>query len=347
MIDVNIQPVIKGKFRWELIDTKTGKIKDKSDGYIDNMILNGWLDGLFTDSRQEWFGWQACGLGINYLSGGRNRLGHLHEFGIGSGTTPPTRSDTGLENPLSTSPDKNSCYDKSVEPTEFPVWIERQFTFNAGNGTGTINEVATWGYKSQHNVDASSRKVLDNPIEKTSTDKLIIYYRHEFDIPQRHYSGTITGGQRDGTTDIDWNLYITDDMIYNAWAGYGDNDGSYNAIAYPFGFYSNGHVYIGDSNVASDITNDSGKDNSQLKGTELWNGDFSFIEPDSYVDGSYQMSTRVGFEENVANVQIAEMLIKTHELQTPSFRITFNPALDNVANYRLYLDLSISLGNIS
>jgi hypothetical protein len=346
MINIPIKATFKGKFRWELIDEKTGEIKDKSDGYIDNMITKDCMNTFF-ENNNVFLDWYRYGQGFD----GYALAGTMNTLRVGSGTTPETRDDTSLENQLSGSPNQNNSYDRSTRPTEFPVWIERQFIFNAGNVTGIINEIATFG-SSYHGFGMTARKVLDTPIEKTDTDKLIVYYRHEFDIPQRHYSGTITGGQRDGTTDINWDIYITDDMVYRTWC----SQDLFNTA--PFAGFVGLHggytvVRMGDSNAPSDIKNDSGTDGSQLKGNQIYSGGVSFRETDDYIADSFQRSGRVGWEENVANGQIAEMLFFPRDYSSayatlrivPAIRVTFDPPLDNVANYRLYLDFSVSLGS--
>lgn len=346
MINIPIKPSLRGKFRWELIDERTGKVKDKSDGYVKNKILNRYLNSLFTDTKATFLNWSEYGSGAREHYGDGERNGQMNTLHIGSGTTPVSGEETSLESPLSTSPDKVINFDRSVSPSEFPVWVERQFTFNAGNGTGTINEIGTYSY------GLVSRKILDTPIEKTSTDKLIVYYRYEFDIPTRHFSGTITGGQRDGTTDINWDIYITDDMVYNCWCDIRkDDDPSYaenhNPLCGLIDEYNNFDIYIGDSNTASDIQNDSGGGSSQLKGSSLYSGKFSYYERNSYISDSFQKSARLGFEENVANVQISEMILfpLMASESSPLARITFDPPLDNVANFRLYFDFTVSLGS--
>ena len=359
-----IKPSFKGKVKCILKDEQ-GNIKQET-GYVGNKITDNFLDRLFTSVGTNWLNWESYGAGSNHRSiiGGyrtwnhRYGLGIIHGCRIGNGTTPTTRDMNSLETTLSSSPDEKNNSDRSAQGL-FPAFVERQFVFYAGNGTGSVNEVGVWPGEG----DMAARVILPETIEKLETDILEVFYKIEFDIPQRHYSGTIVNGQIDGTTDINWDLYITDDMIYNCWIKthlgyYGSGSGGsvytcHNALGSLFDLFRSVEdkysVIIGDSNAPSDIENDSGSGTGHLKGAELFNGEFVFIEPDPYVEGSYQRTGRVGFEEDIANVEVAEMLIfaSLTDKGSPAFRITFDPALNNQELYRLYLDFTVSLGTIS
>jgi len=352
---MKITPAFKGEVRCVLKDEE-GKIK-KDTGYNNNMIMDNFLNDIFKNETQPWLNWPEYG--DKYYDGFQRSPGVMRNCSIGSGDTPSTRNMNNLETVLSSNHDEKNHFARSAEGTS-PVWVEQQYVFYGDNGTGTIREVAVFRGNSM-----TGRIVLTEPIEKLSTDILEVFYRISFDIPTRVYSGTITGGQRDGVTDVNWNLYITDDMLYHGWAGSRWYISTYEEVSNILAglFYMGeefrnpipAYVRIGDSNAPSDIQADSGAGTGHLKGNQLYEGNFTFYEPNSYINGSYQRSGRVGFEENIANHQIAEMLIFPTEREggmsvnypRPILRITFDPALDNQELYRLYLDFTVSLGTIS
>ena len=349
-----IKPSFQGKVRCVLKD-ENGNIKQDT-GYSNNMLVDSFLEKLFTENTQGWLNWSYYGRGFYPSVGDRSYMGQglINYTKISSSTDPTTR---GMTDMTGSTPDETHDYGRSTSGT-FPVWVERQFVYLAGNGTGDINAVGVF----KDNNDMTARIILPETIEKLSTDILEVYYRVEFDIPTRTYSGVIEKGQRDGETDINWNLYITDDMVYNAWV---DNDMGrtysggtlptryyvHNVLNGLYGLYTtNGvDVIIGDSNAPSDIQNDNGSGAGHLKGNEIYNGKWTFLEPNDYVSGSYQRTGRLGFEEDIANVEISELLVfpQYSDKASPTFRITFDPALNNVEMYRLYLDFTVSLGTIS
>ena len=300
IITIPIGVSAKGEVEVVLRDAKTKKVKRIIKKH--NLTLNEWHDNVLR------LGEPLC------LMSPRNCY-------LGDDNTPPQRTDTGLlGNSYGYS---QGSY--SASGANNPYWASYEFTFNAGTATGNIGEAYFRDF---------SRITFDPVIEKTDTDELIITYTRYLYRGASSWSGTITGGQRDGVTDIDWVATINDEQLKNI--GY-----------YGFSrFVSSGSAYLrlGDSNAPSDLINDSSR---ALKGNKLYEKKVNFISKDTYSLSRDYRDITLGLEKIEGNGQIGEAVFGVdYNYPSRSFcRVTFNPKLDNVDTYRLYLTLRVGISN--
>ena len=198
--------------------------------------------------------------------------------------------------------------------------------FPAGTGTGTVQEVVLAG-----NV-AAARQVVNPALVKTDQHELTVVWTLSLSRSADSYSGTITGGQRDGETDIDWTLTINDNQL-GIWAALGSSE------AWTNGFY----ILTGDSNAASDLENDG---YNTIKGTQLFGGAPKYTEPQTYTTDSFYRDVRLGLDIDQSNGSIKELILRASTV-SGLFRITFDPGLDKVDTYRLYLTFRLAVVNAS
>lgn len=343
MIKTPLKFNVEGKFRIKRIDTRTGKV-DLDTGYNKNMLTDKYLDKIFTDHEQPILSYHEWG---KFDELDQEYYATNDGCKIGSGTTAPDRSDDELKNELASDDERNN-HDRNSDWTGNTAFIEKEYIFEAGTGTGDINEVGMYGgyqtsYGSSDVEDLFARQVLDNTITKEDYHKLIVYWRLELSLDSRTFTGTISGGQRDGTTDVDWELTINDKQFEQICVTKANPDDA-NPFSALFDIsYGDGNVKViaGDSNASSDISNDS---DDTIKGNELFNDKIDIIEPDDYSDGSYTRTSRIGFEDTSCNGDIGEIVVaNAPDHEDYIFRVTFDPKLDKVDDYRLYLDFKISV----
>lgn len=318
----------------KLRDMRNGKVVEERKN-IKNMHLDAYLNKFFTMTHISM---------LSVVEVGSYNYGTPLYCAIGSDNTPPDRSQTGVLDMLASA--KYSSKD-SASLGEDPLWTEWTYIFPAGTGTGTIREIAIGYY--DNNSDMIARQVIEPEIVKGDNHQLEVTWRREVARPTG-MTGTITGGQRDGTTDINWKITINNTQFYRQLSGrYIHSISSYNKIynpwAYLFGMWDNPVVITGDSNASSDVINDT---EYTIKGNQLFNDEIT-PEAESYISGSYQRKSRIGFEIDQSNGQIGELIIgsyssaSTSYARTGLFRMTFDPPLDKVDNFRLYLDITIGI----
>jgi hypothetical protein len=139
---------VAGRYRATLTDSVTGEVRYEGE----------WFDNLVTDIGLERMGTGAF-------------LTRCH---IGSGTSAPAVSDTGLQSPLGESSTVTSDTTGTAASAPHYGWRRKTFRFTAGVGTGTVSEVSIgWA---TGNASAFSRALLPSPITKLSTDILDITY---------------------------------------------------------------------------------------------------------------------------------------------------------------------------
>jgi hypothetical protein len=200
--------------------------------------------------------------------------------------------------------------------------------FPAGTGTGTIKEVVLAGTYS-----ASARQVVSPALDKTDQHELTVAWTFSLSRGASSWSGTIPAGQRDGATDIDWTLTINDNQL-GIWAEIG-------SVAN----WTNGFSLItGDSNAASDLVNDG---DITIKGTQLFYGTPAYTEPQSYTADSFYRDVRLGLDIDQSNGSVKELILQAGSFRRGLFRITFDPGLDKVDTYRLYLTFRLAVVNAS
>jgi hypothetical protein len=301
----------KGTYDIVLRDTITGKIKEKRK--IDNMLLNEFKRFLLGDM-----------LFLREI----NNYGYIY---IGTDNTPPSRSDTGI---IGTSLASIRGTTQISSPEEYPFTLTITVTFPAGTGTGNIGEIVL--YKRGSPTDKPSpnyglsRIALDPKIDKTDTDELIVTYTLTAYRLADVISGTISGGQRDGVTDINWKFTFNNDQLYYfLYETLYDRDSDY------FGNY----VRLGDSNADSDLINDK---HDTLKGNEIASFTPFHREWLQYSPENGYRDLVLGFEKDQGKGNIAEIVLYKYLLYSRKHngvcRVTFDPPLDNTdPNYRLYL----------
>lgn len=285
---------------------------------------------------------------------------------IGSDGTPPTRQDTGIRSELAattqgqyfnsygysgswTSPDYNK------KPEHF---IGKTFIFPAGVGTGEIREVALKTNNSPTSTGVMdnimlARQIVEPAIVKSEFHQIEVEWIITGTIQNRSVSEIIPNGQIDGSP-VTYNVSINYLQAFHLLCGVFTRFLSPNTIRYRgahhafFENYSNNfpHAIIGDSNEPSDVANDP---DINIKGNTIFAIDIS-TTPDPYVAGSLQRKTRLMFETNQANADIAEIVLcnrrptSTTLEDTVAFaRITFDPPLQKVDTHRLYIDLLFSI----
>lgn len=197
--------------------------------------------------------------------------------------------------------------------------------FPAGTGTGTIQEVVLAGYYS-----ASARQVVSPALNKTDQHELTVVWTVSLYRGADSWSGVIPAGQRDGVTDIDWVATINDKQLAE-WAVWpsATNWGSLWLIT-------------GTSNAPSDLVNDTAV---TIKGTQLFTGSPAYREPQTYTADSFYRDVRLGLDIDQSNGSIGELVLRAG---SGSFlRMTFDPPLDKIDTYRLYLTFRLAVVNAS
>ncbi len=290
----------KGVFDIKLIGNRGNKVKDYRKG-LSNLLLERWRTEVLETG--------------DMLSG-------VSQCHAGDNGTPPLRTDTYvLGNVLGVS---DSYILTESYFTVYPAWVRIEYFFEAGTATGTIRELAV-GYTG----NANSRIVIDPPIEKRETDKLIVTYTRYVYRPDA-WTGVITGGQFDGT-DVNWECAVNNRQLHNIFHDkYLDKWLLVRSTP-----YSAMNVVVGDSNLPSDLVNDLPVNN---KGNILYSGMVDFynaVEPtDSYKDITF------GFETGTANGEIGEIILVNKVSSSSSkglCRFTFDPKLPKSESNRLYL----------
>jgi len=330
-INIPLNFEIKGSVKsLELIDTRTGKVEKKITN-INNMLLGEYLNGIFEEITVP----LLCHTEETSNSYNLNPI----DCFIGSNGTSPTKSDNYILSSLASVQYTNKTISSLGDN---PHYGEYEYIFEAGVGTGTIREIGIRGSTNMGSISVS-RVALDTEIIKEDYHKLILTWRYEISKPTS-WSGIISGGQRDGITDINWKIFIPD----SAWYKYAQNKKVYADYVNPFLqlfklFGSESPIIkVGTDNSDSDLANDL---DFIIKGTELLNASINLHEVDVYVTDSFQNTFRVGIEENQSNGSIGEISIKNGASGFGLFRATFNPKLDKISGYRLYLDFTISISD--
>src|SRR5690606_6865412 len=203
----------------------------------------------------------------------------------------------------------------------FPLSLQYSAVFAPGEGTGPVDYIEG---------DSFFIYTLPQPITKGPNHELTVVWTCYLDIPQRVSQKLITGGQRDGVTDVLVTTYVTDyiaqQFIYTPPLG-----GIPTRGARPSSPTGSGYSYLaGTSNAPSDIQNDEdlkGSSLGSIQGTGLtvragisdWNGQI----------GEIIVRQRVPFKRSNSST-IEYGLV-------PVCRFTFDPPLDKTSDYELEL----------
>jgi hypothetical protein len=171
---------IRGEFRLVNRDYK-GRLKFDS-GWFDNLITNQGLENMGKKGESASV-WAAA-------------------IAIGSGTTPPSFSDTAMETPIQGAGFySSSSYGDFVETYGWsaPIpWMATQNYGRFGSGySGTVNEVGLGSEtQPQNNFSLSPwlsvRQLLPTPFVKQTTDVLDVYYRAYWYFDTTDATGQVT-----------------------------------------------------------------------------------------------------------------------------------------------------------
>lgn len=339
-VTIPVKMGMRGDVSYTVRDSVTGKIKHQRQ--IKNTLLAPYyLERVFQQSSPGLLGWGNAGM----------LIGTDPQCRIGSGTTPPTVNDTALAQEQAVFGATDGQNQQSAEGVN-PVTKSQLFRFAPGTYVGDVNEVGL-----SANIAGAqrlvARQLVSPAITLTAVDELDIRWQISLDFGTQVFSGTIPGGQRTGEN-IDWQLTINDKQMMT-WAhrteslSVSNTGTSLNPMSRIYSTIISPYVRLGDSNAASDLTND---DHYTIKGTELFSdvSDASLKTVDEYVPGSYLRGVNIGFEHDAPdNASVGEMVIGSYNsnLTTQSYgglcRITFTPALDKATAYRMFIKLVFGL----
>lgn len=338
--DIPLNIGLRGEYELKVIDTLTGKIKKETTNK--NMVLDECLSYIFSHPGANLI---DTSFDDRRMFGSTEQRVGCH---AGSGSNPTTPDMTQLQNRISTV----ECSSGISNTTTNPFFMERFFVFPAGNFIGTLRELGL-GQRYAIGSYLWTRVVIDPEIEITATDELRVTWRFFVDLGEsRIWSGTIEGGQRDGS-DINWKLFISDAQLVNFLTNGLGNNQAVSGISGMFANRPNAPAFrLGSSNTDSLSTTwnvmgnllHQGGPNSTLKTIGVsWLGD----PPNRSMTRSF----RVGFEHNSPNnVQVGEMVVFRNITSYSSggslFRVTFDPPLDKAEFNRLFIRYRLTLSRI-
>ena len=148
---VSIEAKFQGQYRYRLIGPD-GEIKEQCN-WKPNLLLDQGLDLLRT-----------AGIGNN--------------MAIGTGTTPATIADVGLEGThLATDAMAGLSHNATPTGPNWERWTVKQALYGVGVGIGTVGEFVIGATDVGTQPKATIRVVLDTPIVKGSLDQLIIEHK--------------------------------------------------------------------------------------------------------------------------------------------------------------------------
>jgi hypothetical protein len=251
---------------------------------------------------------------------------------LGTSNTPASLSDTGLKGTQLASNSSGTTITSSTFG-QSPVSIKRKWVFAAGVGTGSVGEVVL----SSGNVFVA-RQVLETLFDKTVLHELTVEWTLEFSAGS--WNGTIFAGQRDGITDVAWNLTINNRQAWRLAAGCAAAGWNRSSLIWDRTAI---RIKTGTSNTVSDLVNDAV---GTIKGTQLFSGYPSLSSFESYTDGNYYREINIKLDTGQSNGQIGELLFTANygeENDHYIFRCTFTPALDKTSAYQLLLTFRISM----
>lgn len=313
-IEIPFSVAIRGDIHAELVDTKSEKVVETRD--IRNTILNQHLNFVMGSTYFFGHGSDYCGV----------IPAHALTCKLGTSGQAPARTDAGLIGSELASVGSTTNTLTGI----YPIVRTAYFVFPAGVGTGTIREVLLVRY---YNISVA-RQIFEPEIVKNATQELRVTWTFTLSREADSWSGTITAGQRDGITDINW-VGTINNMELGNWAYTGASRA----------YTGNIYVCTGTSNAPSDLANDAA---GAIKGSALFTGIPAFRTVYPYVQDSYYRDWQLGFEIGQSNGAIGEIVVwYAGDSSSGLFRCTFNPALDKISGFRLYLRFRFSLGGLS
>ena len=234
---------------------------------------------------------------------------------LGTSDVAASRSDTGIKGTTLASKAGNTSFSGTHPKVKTITTV-----FPTGVGTGLIKEVV---------LQNTARQVVSPALDKTANHELTVTWTITLSRGADSWSGTIPAGQRDGATDINWVATINNNQL----GGCANCNVEW------------GYLYLalmGTSNAPSDLINDPIRG---LKGTVVINEWAKFKNVLPYTTNSFYRDVQLGLDVDQGNGSIGETIVSSN---TEGFaRITFDPPLDKIDTYRLYLTFRLAVVNAS
>lgn len=335
---VKVGQKVDGVATLRVIDAASGKLKREQ--VEKNMFLGRWYDRNL----------QVVSQPLHTIA---FSTGDLFPFGvrtciIGTGTSPVQLSDTGIENEVATTTTRATSSNSGAGN---PIWQRLVWSFAQGAYVGTVTEISmdadstTFG-----NHGTFTRLLLETPIALTASDILEVDYKFSITFNQTQ-SGTFAAGQRDGATDVNWVLTISDDQClshgYRNYIRPASGSSWHNPYANLWNNTYGVWVRAGSSNAASDMGSEVNNHRTR-KGTPLFDK-YIPSTPGSYVNDQHYRDVTLNFGSEASSYSVGEMIIGTRELTGSNdqcggglWRITFDPVLDYVAGSTFDLTFRIA-----
>ena len=202
------------------------------------------------------------------------------------------------------------------------------YYFPSGTDLGDIDQIKL----KEWDGDICSVIDLSTTITIGEYDEFTVEYERSITRGASSWSGTITGGSKDGTKDINWIATINDAQLAEiASKGFG-------AMEY-FAFYP--YAMLGTDNTASDLANDG---DSWPNGSNLSKNNIGYSF--NYDSDNKITTLDFGWDTGVGNGSVGEVVVGYENDdgdsgETSFLRVTFNPKLDKTNNFRLYLTFNV------
>jgi len=200
------------------------------------------------------------------------------------------------------------------------------YFFSSGTDLGDIDQI-----KLKENDDNICSVIdLSTIITIGEYDELTVEYERSITRGASSWSGTITGGSKDGTKDINWIATINDAQLAEiASKGFGVMK------------YYNPYAMLGTDNTASDLANDG---DSWPNGSNLSKNNIGYSF--NYDSDNKITTLDFGWDTGVGNGSVGEVVVGYEndyvtDGETSFLRVTFNPKLDKTNNFRLYLTFNV------
>ncbi|MDI9412916.1 MAG: hypothetical protein QM401_05020 [Bacillota bacterium] len=292
---------VKGKYTVTCTDTRTGEKKVIEQ---DNLILDVAINDLLGNVRLE-----------------LSQMTNPSEAYLDSGDAPPQPSDTGLSgNEIDFTKQiteiERTTYDPTKLQRNFKIKNECVFHANAEK-TGLVYGILL-GNGFREIIPTVSKVSFLEPIDKHEFMELHVIWEFTI-INQGVWEGVIEGGSKDGQTDVNWKITVSDRQLLGGLLGAGIDVKD---------------LIIETSNDLPDPINDW----NDVRGTQLIK---TTVSEQPYETGSFVSIRKLSLETNQANGSIGSLIL--FRRANPVLRITFDPPLEKDEDHRLYIDFSIGL----
>lgn len=166
---ININLGMSGAYKAKVLD-KEGNIVQETD----------WFDNLLVDEFfEEWF--TKGGSAVSTAA-----------CLVGTGTTPPTVTDTGIENGVANvSNGANGDFTYQIASAPYYTQTIKDYDFGFGTINTTLTEVAIRSSASPTSGFTTSRALFPTPLEITDQQQLILSYRMRCYFPDQDIVSTV------------------------------------------------------------------------------------------------------------------------------------------------------------